>query len=455
MTEASLATQPALIAAAVSLIERQRHQEAAEALRAALARAPDDAEIWNALGLCARELGQHRAALTLCRRAIALAPDLAGAWSNIGLLYRELRMPETAIACLERAVELQPRERGHHHNLGVAHAAAVRHQEAVAAFDRALLLAPDNPQTTYARALCHLALGDFRRGWAGYQARFAAGIVPVRQLPGRPWTGRPYGGQRLLVAFEQGLGDGIWAARCLAIAKSRGGELIVECPDTLMPLLATMGVVDRFVSYRQAVPDADWHCHLCGLPALFFPDTPESQPVRYLHGSASRGDKFRALRGTPSHLVKVGIVWSGNPRFKRNGHRATSLQRFTDAFAMPGVQLFSLQKGAPAAELEGHPGVIDLAPMLDDFADTAAAVDQLDLVIMTDTAVAHLAGALGKPVWVLLGYDPAWFWQTARNDSPWYPTLRLFRPRGSDDWTGVFDAATAELMRLVHERGRL
>jgi Tfp pilus assembly protein PilF len=457
MNELSLASEspestPALIAAACSLIERQRYQEAAATLDRALARNPDNADIWNALGLCARELGQYEAALSLCRRAIALAPRLPGAWSNIGLLHRDLRMPEMAIACLQRALDLQPEERGHHHNLGVACAAAVRHRDAVAAFDRALVIAPGNAPSTYARALCRLALGDFRRGWADYQARFAAGITPSRRLPGRPWTREPYDGQRLVIAFEQGLGDGIWAARALPAAKSLGDELIVECPETLIPLLSSMGVVDRFVPYGESLPDADWHCHLCGLPGLLDPDAQEIRPGRYLHSSPSRRDRLRILREVPTGVLKIGIVWSGNTRFKRNMHRATSLRRFVDAFALPGVRLFSLQKGGPEGELEDHPGVVDLAPLLGDFADTAAAVDGLDLVIMTDTAVAHLAGALDKPVWVLLGYDPAWFWLVDRSDSPWYPSLRLFRPRGWGDWTSVFDSAAAELMRLVVAR---
>jgi Tfp pilus assembly protein PilF len=445
----SPANAPALVASAVSLIARQRFQEAAATLEQAAALTPNDPEIWNALGVCARELGQYRAALLLCRRAISLAPRLARAWSNLGVLHRDLYGPEMAIACLKRAVDLQPQERAHHYNLGAACVAAMRHADALAAFDAALALEPGHARTTYARALCHLALGDFTRGWADYRARFAAGIVPSRRLPGKPWTSQPYDGQRLIVGFEQGLGDGIWAARALPAAKALGGDLIVECPQTLIPLLSSMGVVDRFVPYREALPDSDWHCHLGDLPGLLFRGVPNASPARYLHVSPERRDKLRVVQKVGAGVVKVGIVWSGNTRFKRNAFRATSLQRFVDAFTVPGVQLFSLQKGEPERELKDHPGVVDLGPLLEDFADTAAAVEQLDLIIMTDTAVAHLAGALGKPVWVLLGYDPAWFWLIDRGDSPWYPSLRLFRPLRGGDWNSVFDAAAAELMRLL------
>jgi tetratricopeptide (TPR) repeat protein len=434
---------------AFSLIRQQRYREAAVALDQARTLAPHNAEIWNALGLCAREVGQFEVAVALCRRAIALDPRSPGTWSNFGTLYRDLRMPEMAIACFELAAALDPQTHAHYYNLGIAHAAAGRHATAIEFFTRALVLAPDKPQAAYARALCHLARGEFKPGWLDYEARFAAGIVPRRTLPGRRWAMQRYAGQRLVIAFEQGMGDGIWAARMFPAVKALGGELVVECPEALIRLFASMGVVDRFVPYGQELPDADWHSHLCSLPGLVTPSLQEIRAVPYLSTDPLSGDKFRVLRDVPSGVTKVGIIWSGNTRFKRNMHRATSLKRFVDAFMLPGVQLFSLQKGEPAAELKAYQSVVDLAQLLDDFADTAVAVAELDLVIMTDSAVAHLAGAMGRPVWVLLGYDPAWFWLTDRTDSPWYGSLRLFRPRGLGDWTSVFDAAAAALLRMT------
>jgi tetratricopeptide (TPR) repeat protein len=441
----------ALCTHALSLIQQQRYREAASALDQARTLAPQNAEIWNALALCAREVGQFEAALALCRRAVVLNPRSPGTWSNFGTLYRELRMPEMAVACFERAATLDPHTHAHYYNLGAGHAAAGRHATAIESFTQALALAPDNPQAVYARALCRLARGDFTPGWLDYQARFAAGIAPQRTLPGRPWAMQRYAGQRLLIAFEQGMGDGIWAARMLPAVKALGGELVVECPEPLIRLFTSMGVVDRFVPYGEALPDADWYCHLCSLPGLVTSSLQDIRATPYLSAAQSSDDKFRVLRDVPSNLLKVGIVWSGNTRFKRNIHRATSLKRFVDAFMLPGIQLVSLQKDGPAAEIKAYEGIIDLGPRLDDFADTAVAVAELDLVIMTDTAVAHLAGAMGRPVWVLLGYDPAWFWLTERTDSPWYASLRLFRANGPDAWTGVFDAAAAALMRVTRQ----
>lgn len=444
----------ALSAQALSLIRQQRYREAAAALDRARTLAPQNAEIWNALGLCARETGQFEAALALCRKAIALDPLSPGTWSNLGMLYRDLRMPEMAVACFELAAAREPQDDAHYYNLAVGHAAAGRHATAIEFFSRALALAPDKPQAVYGRGLCRLACGDFKAGWLDYEARFAAGVAPKRPLPGRPWAKRPYGGQRLLVAFEQGMGDGIWAARMLPAVKALGGELVVECPQALTRLFKSMGVVDRFIRYGEALADADWHINLCSLPGLFTSSLQDIRATPYLSAPASSDDKFRVLRDVPRHLIKVGIIWSGNTRFKRNMHRATSLKRFVDAFMLPGIRLFSLQKDEPAAELKAYPGVVDLSPLLDDFADTAAAVAHLDLVIMTDTAVAHLAGAMGRPVWVLLGYDPAWFWLTERSDSPWYGSLRLFRPSGFDDWSGAFDAAAAALLRMAQRADR-
>jgi tetratricopeptide (TPR) repeat protein len=441
----------ALCTRAFSLIHQQRYREAAAALDQARTLAPQNAEIWNALSLCAREVGQFQAALALSRRATSLNPRSPGTWSNFGALYRVLRMPEMAVACFEHAAALDPHTHAHYYNLGAGHAAAGRHAAAIEFFTQALAIAPGNPQALYARALCHLARGDFRLGWLDYEARFAAGIVPQRTLPGRPWAMQRYAGQRLLIGFEQGMGDGMWAARMLPAAKALGGELVVECPEPLIRLFKSMGVVDRFVRYGEALPDADWYSHLCSLPGLVTSSLQDIRATPYLVAARSSGDKFRVLREVSSDLLKVGIVWSGNTRFKRNMHRATSLKRFVDAFTLPGIQLFSLQKDEPAAEIGAYEGIVDLAPLLDDFADTAAAVAELDLVIMTDSAVAHLAGAMGRPVWVLLGHDPAWFWLTERTDSPWYGSLRLFRASGPDDWTGVFDAAAAALLRLTRQ----
>jgi hypothetical protein len=236
------------------------------------------------------------------------------------------------------------------------------------------------------------------------------------------------------------------------MAKALGGELIVECQPELVPLLEGMKVADRIIPHGAALPAADYYCYLCSLAGIFTSDFASIPFQPYLTASADRAAKFKPAIDAAGSRLKVGIVWSGSVTFKRNQDRAKSLMNFFQGFAQPGVQLFSLQKGPPEQELRVLPRgvpIVDLSPLIDDFADTAAAIAQLDLVIMTDSAVAHLAGAMGKPVWVLLGHVAHWLWLLDRADSPWYPSMRLFRPRAEGDWDYVFDSASVELMKLA------
>ena len=207
------------------------------------------------------------------------------------------------------------------------------------------------------------------------------------------------------------------------------------------------------IFYRgDPLPPADFYCYLCSLPGLFTLDFASIPAAPYLAAPRDRLSKFAPLFEQAGQKLKVGIVWSGSITFKKNQERAQSIMRFFQAFALPGVQLYSLQKGPRTTELTSLPKggpIIDLAPYLNDFADTAAAISHLDLVIMTDSAVAHLVGAMGKPVWVLLGYVAHWLWLQDRTDNPWYPSMRLFRPRAEGDWDYVFDSASVELMQLA------
>lgn len=252
----------------------------------------------------------------------------------------------------------------------------------------------------------------------------------------------------------QGYGDTIRASRYLPQVKALGGTLIVECRKDMVPLIESMGIADRVIAKNSPFPAADWHINICSLPRFYARHAEEISGKPYITAPAGRMAKAAAAIGDAGGKMKVGIVWSGSTTFKGNHDRAVPLARFLEAFALPDVQLYSLQKGPPAAELKALKGapVIDLAPAMDDFADAAAVVAQLDLVIMTDSAVAHLAGALGKPVWVLLNRAPYWLWLDEREDSPWYKSMRLFRQRVWGDWTRGFDIAGKEII-TVHVDG--
>jgi Tfp pilus assembly protein PilF len=427
--------------------------EAEALLHAAIARDPGNSDLRNARGVMFAAMGRHLDALWCYRDAIAYNPAGAGIWTNLGNTLTKLKHLKSAVACHQRALALSDgKEPLFYQNLGTALAEAGLHGDAVASFSRAIELDPGRLMAKWDRSRSYLYLGNYRRAWPDYEARRFTGQLPPKKLPGEAWAGQPYAGKRLVLVVEQGFGDTLWVARYLPRVKALGGELVMECQKELIPLIATMGVVDRFVLRDHPLPEAEYYCYHCSLPSLFTQDFASIPAAPVFSPPRDRIGKFAPLLAKADQRLKVGIVWSGSVTFKRNQERAQSLLRFFQGFALPGVQLFSLQKGPPERELRSLPRggpIIDLSPMIDDFADTAAAIGQLDLIIMTDSAVAHLAGSMGKPVWVLLGHLAHWLWLLDRTDSPWYPSLRLFRPRADGDWDYVFDAASFELMALA------
>jgi Flp pilus assembly protein TadD len=438
---------------ATALYDAGKFVEAEVLLRDAIALDPGNVSLRNARGVMFAAMNRHLDAVWCYRDALAYDGAAIGVWTNLGNALTRLNHLKSAISCHRRAIALS---RGGdpllHHNLGTSLAEAGQHGEAVISFSHALKLKPSYHTARWDRGLSYLYLGNYSLGWADYEIRKVTGQLPARELPGEVWDGKPYPGKRLLVATEQGFGDMLWVARYFARVKALGGDLIIECRPELLSLIASMGVADRLVSRGSPLPSADLNCHLCSLPGLFTPNFSAIPNLPYLAPPTDRLEKFADLIKPANGCFKVGIVWSGSITFGKNHRRAQRLLSFFQACALPGVQLYSLQKGTPTRELTDLPRggpIIDLEPHLGDFADTAAAVAQLDLVIMTDSAVAHLAGALGKPVWVLLGHNPHWLWLLDRADCPWYPSMRLFRPRAEGEWDHVFDSVSAELLSLL------
>jgi tetratricopeptide (TPR) repeat protein len=434
-------------------------KKAEELIGQALAIDPADFKLWNARGVFLRSAGRLQESVECYHRAIGIAPNVSAPWSNLGNSLADQKLPESAIACHQRAIELNPGDSLCRHNLGVAYRIAGKHREAIAAFNAGLVLKPNDPSLRWDRGLSHLALGEYGQGWADYEVRHETGVLPKRDLPGKRWGLNRFLGQRLLVIAEQGMGDAIWAARFLKQVKAFGGEVIVECRKELAPLIQTVEGVDRVVQPSRTPPEAEWHCYMCSLPGMFTPDLASVSGEPYLSAPAHRLAKFEPAMKAAGKRLRVGIVWSGSTSFRLNHERAVPFDRFRRAFSLPGVQLYSLQKGPPAAELKDAAAasrVIDLAPLLGDISDTAAAVSLLDLVIMTDSAVAHLGGALGTPVWLLLGYVPYWLWLVERRDSPWYGSVRFFRQRTWMDWEQPFDQILGEILaHLKNPRARV
>jgi Tfp pilus assembly protein PilF len=438
---------------AADLYERGEFAEAEAVLREAVARDPSNADLRNARGVMFAAMNRHLDALWCYRDALACNPRGAGIWTNLGNAMTQLKHLKGAIAAHQRAIALADREDALlYQNLGTSLAEAGQHGEAVMAFSKALEIDPDRHMARWDRARSYLYLGNYQQGFADYEIRRVTGQLPAKQLPGEAWDGRPYPAKTLVLIVEQGFGDTLWVARYLPKVKALGGELVMECQRELIPLIESLCIADRIVPRDAPLPPADYHCYLCSLPGLFTHDFRSIPTAPVFSGPRNRMAKFQPLMAMAEQRLKVGIVWSGSVTFKRNQERARSLLEFFQGFALPGVQLYSLQKGPREQELHALPRggpILDLSPHIHDFADTAAAIEQLDLIIMTDSSVAHLAGAMHKPVWVLLGYVAHWLWLLERCDSPWYPSLRLFRPRAEGDWDYVFDSASVELMKLA------
>ena len=430
-----------------------------------VAGAPSLAQALNALGVIMRMQHRYADAVQYYERALALDPDSAGVFSNLGNALKDDHQIEAAIEAHKIAVAREPNDAKIHHNLGVSYVQAGRFEEGLRHYDRALALQPNFPDASWDRARALLYLGDYARGWPAYEARWELAEQRHRKRAGTAWDGKSFAGKRLFLYGEQGFGDTIQCARYLPMVKALGGTVILECQPQLMTLMSGLGV-DELVPRAMAGPPAPAPPHdliypLLSLPRYFTPDIADMPAkVPYLNIPSARARKFEEIFARAGTKLKVGIVWSGSVTFKGNRDRALRLAAFLHAFDLPGVQLYSLQKGPPEIELktvDADAPIVNLAPLLGDFADTAAAIAGLDLVLMTDSAVAHLAGALGRPVWVLVAFVAHWLWLKDReNDNPWYPSMRLFRQKHPGQWGTAIERARAELAAVAAgDRSRL
>ncbi|MBF0372933.1 MAG: hypothetical protein HQL39_05880, partial [Alphaproteobacteria bacterium] len=295
-----------------------------------------------------------------------------------------------------------------------------------------------------------MLMGEFREGARIYEGRVKSQMDLVgRDYPQPAWNGAKFKNRTLFLHSEQGLGDTLNFLRYVPLVKARGGRVILECQAPLLPLCAGLGA-DRVIAAGETPPPFDLCRSLVSLPFVFGHDL-KSLPAKvpYLVTPADRVEAWRARLGAPQPgRLRIGLVWAGSPGHGNDRHRSVSIDSLRPILDVPGATFFSLQKGPAADQLRqaGLSGTVhDLGASLRDFADTAAVVELLDLVISVDTSVVHLAGALARPCWAMLPFCPDWRWLIGREDSPWYPTLRLFRQTTSGDWAGVVDRMAREL----------
>jgi len=431
---------------------------ATAAFEAALAIRPEFAEAWCNLGVAQYAAGDFAAAIASAQRAIGLQPGYADALSNLGnaLLLTGAFAP--AIDAYRAAILARPTFAAAYANLG----AALRDSREMAASEQALRhalhLAPESAEAHFNLALTLLSRGAYAEGWAEHEWRWALPTMPRRGFRQPQWRGETMQGQRILLHAEQGLGDTLQFIRYAPLVAARGGRVILDVPEPLQRLLATMPGVSAMAASDEALPAFDLHCPMMSLPHAFATrlETIPAPVAPQIAPALAQLWRERVLACAAPGKLRVGLVWAGSPRpgearaHYADRRRSLPLAAFAPFAGLPGLALYSLQHGvaAKAPALPGL-GLIDLMHGVVDFADTAALLGALDLVIAVDTSVAHLAATLGKPVWLLSRFDACWRWLDARDDTPWYPTMRLYRQPEPGAWAPVLARLTDDLRARI------
>jgi tetratricopeptide (TPR) repeat protein len=422
-------------------------QAALGACRKALEIAPAAPEAHAAMGNIMAAQRRYDLAELSFRRSLELRPDLADTEVNRGSALFYQGKPEEAVAVLRRALAHQPNHLYALKNLAASLRALGKFQDALAVYRQAVAVEPLFPDAHRDEALLLLLRGQFKEGWLKYEWRLAASAPMV----GPRWQGESITGRTILLQAEQGIGDTIQFLRYAPMVAERGGNVILRIPAPLVGLCGSaISAASHVVGLHKPTPQ--YHCHvsLMSLPNIFatgIDDIPA--PIRYLCPSPHCAEHWQREIGAFPGL-RVGLVWAGNPTHENDHNRSIPFSYLLPLLAVELVQFFSLQVGDRSADLGiANARARDLSASLTDFSATAGAIDALDLVITADTAVAHLAGAMGKPVWLLLPHIPDWRWLLGRDDSPWYPTMRLFRQETRGDWPGVIARVARELDLLA------
>jgi hypothetical protein len=418
-----------------------RLAEAEAHYRRSLALDPGQPKAHNNLGAVLHMQGRLDEAMASYRRALELDPALPQASQNLAAISADPAMARRAIEGYLRHLRANPADAEAHNNLGKAYRELSMHREAIASFREAVRLDPRRAEPHYSLAMELLLAGDYRGGWREYEWRWEvkAGQEPKRHADRPQWDGAPLPGRTLLLHAEQGLGDTMQLVRFAPLAAERCGSVVLECQETLVELLRGARGLSRVVARGEALPAFDAQLPLMSLPhALGIGLESVSRPP-YLRADPQKTGRMRALL-VPDARAHVGLVWAGRSDLWDDRKRSIGLAALAPLGNIEGAAFYGLQKGDAALQAAHPPAgmrFVDCGPHLRDFSDTAALIANLDLVVSVDTSVAHLAGAMGLATWLLLPKPPDWRWLLEREDSPWYPTMRLFRQETPGDWSGV------------------
>jgi tetratricopeptide (TPR) repeat protein len=460
---------------------RGNSHEAVNLISNAIENNPDVAVYYYNLGYILALSGEIDRAIEAYKESLSLKPDYAEAINNLGLILYDQDKIEESIILFQQAIRSKPGFTKAYYNLGNAFQAIGNPQAAIGAFNQVLKIIPDSAETRFNRSLSLLLTGNYEEGWVEYEYRFKTLHDQIKKKYSvvHRWNGDFFVGKRLLVVDEQGIGDTLQFIRYLPMVKELGGTVIFETIRPMMRLLENFQDIDELwdrSSSDKSELAFDSFIPLMSLPGIFnarlktiparvpyiFPDKTKTQywrrrlkkgeiKVGIVWAGKSSAD-YRQSR--MSGLEHLNLRWAGRPASKFASKRLARLENFVPLTKIEGIQLYSLQKGNAADQastLSGSVNVINLCEESTDFSDVAAAMDNLDLIISVDTALAHLAGAMGKPVWVLIPFVPDWRWLLVREDSPWYPTMRLFRQSEKNEWEDVFQRVAGELHALVDQ----
>jgi tetratricopeptide (TPR) repeat protein len=445
-----------------NVLDRQdKVEEAISCYRQALQIKPGNAEAYNNLGAALMRQDKRDQAIHCYLQALRVKPDYADVYSNLAIALREQGRLDEASICSQHALRLCPSHVEAQNNLGSVLMEQGRWQEAGTSFDDAIWQQPGHVEAHFNRALLWLVQGNWVEGWPEYEWRWQAQSNVYQSFQQPRWDGSSLDGRTLLLMAEQGLGDTLQFVRYAPLLKEHGAKVIVCCQKPLMDILQACEGIDQLVAVGSELPAFDVYAPLMSVPGILR-TAPATVPanVPYLFANAELHDYWRRDLSVFDGF-KVGIAWQGNATYKRDRGRSISLTHFELLAHLRGIHLISLQKGHGAEQLRSlgeRSSIVDFESRIDKtagaFMDTAAIMKNLDLVITSDTAIAHLAGGLGVPVWVALPFSPDWRWLLGREDCPWYPTMRFFRQTAVGDWHGVFERMLGEVMRVSEQLSR-
>ena len=465
----------------VALYRQGKCDKAVETYQRAIQIQPDFVEAYNNLGMVLKKKGELDAAVQVHHQALRIQPDFAEAHRNLGDILQKQGKYDKAVEAYQRAIQIQPNYAAAYNNLGIAWQKQGKLEQAIQIYHKTLVIRPNYPQAynnlantlkeqgklqgavqAYHKAIeinpsyidAHknlgivlLLQGDFQRGWQEYEWRLKSDDLCIANRAQTRWDGSSLSGKTILLYAEQGFGDTIQFIRYVHLLVEYDTEIIVECQPELLQLFKNIGAIKKTIVVGESSPKFDVNASLLSLPRILGTDL-NSIPVKspYLYTKSGSHTDLEMCSE-----YKVGIVWAGNLKHPNDNNRSVELQQFSVLFDVEACQFFSLQVGKRRDDIIRYHysnTIIDLGGDFSNFSDTAAAILELDLVISVDTAVAHLAGALGKPIWVLLPFMPDWRWLLEREDTPWYPTMRLFRQTDTRDWAGVLQKVRFALEKM-------